>query len=292
MLSPSGNLSCLRSRHWAAIILLFLLHGAAVAQPDDARAIINKVMEKLGGINTACYQLTYCEKVFETGKMRRGSSDIKYRKTTQRVYMKTENGTELLWGPDLNDGDVLVHPSSFPFFNLSLNPDGYWMRKDQHHGVQDIGFQYLSVVLNAAIKRAGDRFSDYFTYAGDTTLCGTNCLKIKVAAPRFGYIKYKVGKGENIITIARNLALNEYLVLKHNPGTGSYTDVKEGQTILISTDYAPLVELCIDKHTLIPLMLQVNDEKGLFEQYIYRNLVINPAMDESEFSKDYKDYHF
>jgi hypothetical protein len=266
--------------------------GKCCGQNPDSRSILNKVFEKIAGINTAAYRICYQERVYESGKIRRDSSNIKYQKFPQRVYMKLANGTELLWGPGLNDGDVLVHPSSFPYFTMSLNPNGYWMRKNQHHGIDELGFDYFSELLKAAMGRAGSDFDRHFFYKGELTFDGCSCIEIEMLDPGFRFALYTVKQGETILSIARSQSLNGYMVLKHNPGVSSYTDIKAGQAILLPSNYAAQVTIYINKKTMLPIMLRVDDEKGLFEEYVYKELQINPDFNSEEFSKDNKEYHF
>jgi hypothetical protein len=256
------------------------------------RTILNNVFDKIATIKTLHYQLTYKERVFETGKYRIDSSSIKYQKLPRRIYIKMSNGAELLWGPDVNEGDALIHPNSFPYFNLSLNPDGYWMRKNQHHSIDQIGFDYFESLVKASITRAANNFDTHFFYTGDLTFKGFQCMEIQVLDPDFKFVPYTVKAGETILTIARSLNLNEYLILKHNPKVSSYTDVKPGQIIMIPSNYGMQVKMYIDKNTMLPVMMRIDDEKGLFEEYDYKRLDLNPDIKQEEFSKSYKDYHF
>jgi hypothetical protein len=43
---------------------------------------------------------------------------------------------------------------------------------------------------------------------------------------------------------------------------------------------------------MLPLSMKVNDDKGLFEEYNYYFLQVNPKFEEGEFTKTYKDYGF
>lgn len=258
----------------------------------NTREILNKVFDKIATIQTLYYRLSYQERVYETGKMRHDSSTTKYQKAPKRIYIKVANGIELLWGPDINGGDVLVHPNSFPFFNMNLNPNGYFMRKNQHHSIDEMGFDYFEDLLKAAINRAGNNFDGQFFYQGELSFNGFQCIEIVIIDPGFKFVPYTVKKGENILTIARAQYLNEYMVLKHNPKVSSYTDVKEGQTIMVPNNYGMQVKLYIDKNTMLPVMMRVDDEKGLFEEYDYRELKLNPTFSSDEFTRGYKDYHF
>ncbi len=202
------------------------------------------------------------------------------------------SGMELLWGPDINDGDALIHPNGFPYINLSLNPNGNTMRKNQHHSIDVAGFDYFGDLIKAAMVRADKDFDSKFFYRGEITFNGFKCRHLIIIDPGFKYVPYTVEKGETIITIARKLFLNEYMILKHNPKVSSYTDVKAGQTILVPNNYGQVVSLYIDENTNLPVMMRVEDEKGLFEEYDYKVLKLNPEFNSAEFTRDYKEYHF
>jgi len=278
------------------LLVLLVLPSLSFKAPSDgtvnARQLLDGVFESIGKIQQLYYQLKYQERVFETGKYRKDSSTTKYQKMPRRIYMKMSNGAELLWGPDMNDGDVLVHPNSFPYFNLSLNPNGYWMRKNQHHSVDVAGFDYFEGLVKAAMDRAGKDFDSHFFYLGEITYNGFKCRKLIIIDPNFKFVPYTVLKGETILTIARKLCLNEYMILKHNPKVSSYADVKEGQSILVPTNYGLQVTMYIDENTMLPILMRVDDEKGLFEQYEYKTLKLNPDIKSEEFLKGYKEYHF
>jgi outer membrane lipoprotein-sorting protein len=98
-------------------------------------------------------------------------------------------------------------------------------------------------------------------------------------------------KGETIISIAKKLQLSEYMIMQHN-GLGSYTSIHIGQTIMVPNNYGKEITMYIDQATMLPLLLQVNDEKGLFEQYIFRNINLNVTISANEFSRKNKEYHF
>jgi outer membrane lipoprotein-sorting protein len=269
----------------------FFAHST-YAQIPNARDILNKVFDKISTIQGLYYRLEYKERVFESGKMRHDSSTVKYQKSPRKIYIKMANGSELLWGPDMNGGDVLVHPNSFPFFNVNLNPNGYFIRKNQHHGLDEMGFDYFTGLVKASIDRAGNNFDSHFFYQGELTFNGFKCQEVLLIDPGFKYIPYTVKQGETILTIAHSMWLNEYMILKHNPKVSSYTDVKPGQVILIPSNYAMQVKLYIDKDSMLPVMMQIDDEKGLFEEYEYKELKVNPPFKAEEFSKDNKVYHF
>jgi len=48
----------------------------------------------------------------------------------------------------------------------------------------------------------------------------------------------------------------------------------------------------IDKFYFLPISMKIEDDKGLFEEYNYMFLQVNPKIEDAEFTKDYKDYKF
>jgi hypothetical protein len=280
-------------RAFALLFIALLAALNSMAQSTDPKDIVNRVFDRISTIHTLCFKLHYKERVYENGKYRNDSSFAKYQKAPRREYIKVSNGTELLWGPDINGGDVLVHPNSFPYFNINLNPDGYYMRKNQHHGIDEMGFDYFKDLVQSAIDRAGKDFNKHFFYQGEITYNAHQCIQLVIIDPEFKYAPYTAKKGETVLSLARSMHLNEYMILKRNPKISSYTEsLKEGQSIQLPTNYGMLVTLYIDKDMLLPVMMRVDDDKGLFEQYDYDNLKLNPTFQDGELTRDYKGYHF
>ena len=77
-----------------------------------------------------------------------------------------------------------------------------------------------------------------------------------------------------------------------NKDVDSYTDVWQGQTIKIPSDYAAKTILYIDQKTFLPLVLKIYDDEGLFEHYEFLKLQLNPSFQKDEFSRNFKDYGF
>jgi hypothetical protein len=283
-------------RRLLLLLLLFCTAPLVSFGPADNTMTAHKLLDNffagVSKVQTLYFKLTCKERLIDKGKFRCDSSITKYQKSPRRIYMKMSNGAELLWGPDMNSGDALVHPNGFPYFNLNLNPDGSLMRKNQHHGIADAGFDYFAGLIKAAVVRADKDFDSHFFYQGEITYNGFKCQKLLIIDPGFKFIAYTVQKGETIFTIAKKFYVNEYMILKHNPKIGSYTDVKEGQSILVPTNYGMVVSVYIDETMMLPVMMRAEDEKGLYEEYDYTELKMNPDFKSEEFSKEYKAYHF
>ena len=83
------------------------------------------------------------------------------------------------------------------------------------------------------------------------------------------------------------------MIVEMNPKLKDYFDIlTPGQVIKVPNYYAKTVILYIDQFYNLPIGVKVYDDKGLFEEYNYHFLQVNPKFDENEFTRDYKDYKF
>lgn len=254
-----------------------------------AHELLDDVLESIANIKTLRYNLQCNERI--KGRMQHTESMVKLQVSPRKLYLSVR-GPEVLWVQGINNGNALVNPGSFPYLNLSLDPYGALLRKDQHHTIHEMGLQYLADILKDGMKRAGDRLNKYFTVLGEEKYDGRSCYKLSIYFSDFSWVSYTVKAGESMTSIARKLHVSEYMVLENNPQYSWYNDVKEGDIIKVPDAYAKLTLLLIDKELLLPVNTKIFDDKGLFETYEYYSLKVNVPIAPEEFTKDYKDYHF
>lgn len=253
------------------------------------REIINKLLTAVSKLETMKWNLKVIERI--KGKEKKYGSSVKLRVNPRKLYINIK-GTEVLWVMGTNGGKALVHPNSFPYINLNLDPMGSLMRQEQHHTIYEMGFNYMAEIIKQFVIKAGNNFTEYFKYEGEEEHNYQKCHKVSINNPGFGYVNYTVKKGETMITIARKLYVGEYMILEVNPKYKDYGDIKEGDVIKVPTGYAKHVTLYIDKFYNVPIGIKVEDDKGLYEQYDYFFLQVNPKIDDAEFTKEYKEYKF
>ncbi|MCX6296380.1 MAG: DUF1571 domain-containing protein [Bacteroidetes bacterium] len=251
--------------------------------------MIDKIFEAVENVKTLRFNLSCNERI--KGKMTHYESKVKLQVSPRKLYLSLD-GPEVLWVQGQNNSEALVNPGSFPYMNFNLDPYGTLMRKDQHHTIHEMGFQYLYDILKDGLKRAGDKLDKYFVIIGDDKIDGRSCYKLAISFPDFAWVPYTVKAGENLTTIARKLKVSEYMVLMNNPKVSWYNDVKEGQIIQVPNAYGKLTILLIDKEYLLPVCNKVYDDQGVFETYEYSNLKVNSTILPEEFTKDYKGYGF
>ncbi len=279
-------------KRFFVLLSLVLLQFSGLSQKSeiDCRDLVNKSLKHIKEVKGLKYHL----KVIERGKkgLNFYESSVKFNRNPRLIYLYIK-GIEVLWLQGKNNGNALVKPNAFPYFNLNLDPMGNLMRQDQHHTLNEMGFDYFAGIIQHTVNKLGDKFDDYFEYAGEERMNGRPCYKVNINNHDFGYVDYVVGDNESITSIARKFYIAEYMILDKNPKFNDYFDIlKKGQVIKIPTWYAKTVTMYIDQLYYLPISIKVSDDKGLFEEYNYHFLQVNPKFEEGEFTRNYKDYGF
>lgn len=273
--------------------LLIFLGFSSLAQTKtltDPKEIVFKMVKSIKDVQTLKYSL----KITERGKKgyNHYESSVKLNRKPRRLYIYIK-GIEVLWTQGTNNGKALVKPNSFPYINLNLDPMGSLMRQDQHHTINEMGFDYLGSIIEYSALKLNDKFYECFNLDEVTRYNNRPCYKVTITNKDFAYSNYTVGDNESITSIARKLFVSEYMIVENNPKFKDYFDIlKKGEVIKVPNAYAKYVEIYVDELYFLPIGVKVTDDKGLFEEYNYFFLQVNPKFEEDEFTKDFKDYHF
>lgn len=272
-------------------ILLVALGGVLTAARPAPAVTTGQLVERM---TSAIENLRYVRcsaKVQERlgREVKPSSSLMKLSFKPFRVYLKDNKNVEVLWVTGQNGGDAWVYPASFPYVTLSLDPLGALMRKGQHHTVLQAGFGTIADLLSTTALRQDATYSRTFRYTGDTVVLGRPCHVLRSDFPQFRYVAYRAGKKETIATVAERFGCGEYRVLERNnlsPGAA----LTEGQVLQVPNGYGRRVTLCIDPQHYLPVVVDVRDDRGLFEKFEFYNLVVNQPIATEEFTKNYQGY--
>lgn len=279
------------SYYIAFSLCLFFCSGLNAQKASlTAKDIVFKMVKSINELE----RLKYSLKIIERGKkgFNHYESSVKLNRKPRKIYLYIK-GIELLWVSGWNNNKAYVKPNSFPYVNLSLDPLGYLMRQDQHHTLNEMGVDYFASVIEYIAVKNLDRFDSFFKFEGEERVNNRPCYKIIIDNKDFGYENYTVGVNESITSIARKLHISEYMILEVNPKLNDYFDIlKKGQVLKVPNAYAKHVTLYIDQLYFLPISIKILDDKGLYEQYDYHFLQVNPKIDDAEFTKNYKDYKF
>ncbi|MFD1469180.1 DUF1571 domain-containing protein [Hymenobacter caeli] len=217
------------------------------------------------------------------------SSNMKLSFSPFRVYLKDNKNVEVLWATGQNGGDAWVYPASFPYVTLSLNPQGALMRKGQHHTVLQAGFGTIADLLRTTSLRQDATFSRTFRYTGDTAVLAHPCYVLRSDFPQFRYVAYRAGKNETVTTVAERFGCGEYRILERN-NLGPGDALPEGKVLQVPNGYGRRVTLCVDVKTYLPIVVDVRDDRGLFEKFEFYNMVVNQPIPPEEFTKGFPGY--
>ncbi|HSZ25569.1 MAG TPA: DUF1571 domain-containing protein [Cytophagaceae bacterium] len=284
--------------HLFSIVFLLLslslfISGIHKKIEPTAFQIIKGVFGKVSTINTMKYTMKKQERFH--GKLLQQETQVKLNRTPLKVYLRQEfpkKGLEVLFVTGVNNNHALVNTNGFPWINLSLDPMGHVMRENQHHTLYDSGYSHLISILEHLMNKYTKDIETMISNGGTVNWNGHSCWIITFTNPNFKYYKYTVNAGENILTISKKYKLSEYMILELNKHIDSYTDVFPGQVIILPTDYSPKLEIFVDKQQMIPLMTRIYDEKGIYEQYEYYNVILNPTFKSNEFDRSFPEYKF
>ena len=278
-----------------ASILLCAVLGSSVAQ-SQTKKIIDNSLATISKNKGAKYTLKQTERFNGKTTFRTAEIFTKINAAIGGIYAKImtdpNKGTELLYLKGQNSGKVKVNAGKLvPTLNLA--PTSGLLTKDQHHTMLNSGFNFIVKILSDGIKRseAQGKFDEVFKYEGDVNYAGKTCYKIVATDPTFKTTTVVAKQGENLFTLATRLLISEFHIMEMNNIKSFEADLS-GKTIKVPTSYAAKTILYIDKATNYPLYLEMHDEKGMFEKYEFKDLIINPAFKSDEFSADFSEYNF
>lgn len=274
----------------SSIFLIIFPFFFTKAQPLSGTDVTKKMFAATKKIETLIYRMKKMERI--EGEMITQTSFVKLQRSPFKVYTRQEypnDGLEVLYKG--GDNAALINPNGFPWLNLKLNPNGSRMRKEQHHTIHDAGYDHVVSILEHLFDKYQENIHK-LTSIESVTWSNKPCWKVEFQNPNFKYLKYTVGANETIASIADKYKLSGYMILEVNKDIEDYHDISEGQVITIPNDYSPKMSLVIDKQVMVPLVMKIYDDKGLYEHYEFSDIEINPAIDDAEFTEDYPEYGF
>ncbi|WP_317191802.1 DUF1571 domain-containing protein [Fulvivirga marina] len=268
------------------IFSFFISNGQTLSGPE----VTQKMFAATKDIKTLIYRMKKIERI--KGEMTTQVSFVKLIREPFKVYTKQEypnDGLEVLFKE--GDNSALINPNGFPWLNLKLDPHGNRMRKEQHHTIHNAGYDHVVSILEHLFTKYNAEIHS-LTSLESTIWNSKPCWKVEFQNPNFKYSKYTVGPNETVNSIADKYKLSSYMILEVNKSINDYDDITEGQIITIPNDYSPKMSLMIDKEIMVPLVMKVYDDKGLYEHYEFSDIKINPTITDAEFTEEYPDYGF
>jgi LysM repeat protein len=277
---------------WILVAVVGLM-AFSPAEKKSGIDITRRFIDNTRTIRTLEYKLDKQERI--EGKMIRQVTLTRLTKSPFKVYVRQshpKDGVEVLYVSGQNNNKATVNTNGFPWVNVKLDPMEGMMREDQHHTIFQSGFAHVATILEYICNKYADQLDQMVINKGLVTHDGRSCYAISFENPHFKFIDYTVKQGETLVDIAKRYHLSEYMILERNTNVKSYDDVKAGQVIQIPNDYSPKMLLYVDSERFLPLLMEVYDDKGLYEKYVYSNISVNPDFAPNTFSVDNPAYGF
>ncbi|MDX2001211.1 MAG: DUF1571 domain-containing protein [Chitinophagales bacterium] len=284
------------------LLLAFLLLGAYITFADStaitSRDIMNTMVSRISAAKTLKFTLKSWERM--NGKDVFNDVDCKLSVSPLKLYLLSKaepnKGVEILYNEAIWGKKAKVNPGKM-LPNVTLDPYGKQMRKDQHHTILNSGFSFLGQIISRAVKKADTeapgQFETLFKYEGEFVWQNRTCYKVTITDPTFKYVDYVVKAGESIASLEQKNHICGYLIVEKNKDVvPDVFSLKEGMKIKIPTSYAKKTTLLIDKQTYMPIVQTMFDDIGQFERYEFHNVVVNPSFAENEFTTEFSGYKF
>jgi outer membrane lipoprotein-sorting protein len=273
------------------ILFFSLILCTGKAQP--ASELLNKLITENDKIYRISMTIVMNERV--DGEINEKKADFKINYNPHKIYLKQDypnEDMEILYVEGLNKNRAWVYPNAFPWVTLSLDPTGNTMRGKHHHSIFNSGFNYFVDVVEHLMIKYADEINKLAKNAGIEFVNGVKCHKIVFENPYFRFINYKIKPGEDLVSIAQKFYINEYMIIENNKNIKDYEDIEPGQIIKMPSDYAKKVSIFLDAGTYLPYLIKVFDDEGLFQEYYFKNVRVNPYFSSSVFDPDNPNYNF
>jgi hypothetical protein len=216
----------------------------------------------------------------------------------QRIYLKEtagdHAGQEVLYAQGWNKNRIKVHPGTFPWFTLNLDPYGNVAMAHSHHAVPQVSLvQFVDLVADN-LDRAQAKDTGRIIVAGRATLWGRPTTVIEMTAPPTGTTP-TLEKGETLWDVARATGQDMYVILHANRHRlwRQADHPEKGDAVLVPEFYAGRMVLWIDDELRLPIQADIYDHDGnLYEHYEHRELKVNVGLLDADFSPKNPAYHF
>lgn len=261
-----------------SILVIAILFLANLSFAQNVTETIPKVMAAMGNAKTMTYHFFAQERMHD-GKYSKSDVEFKVIASPLKIYanVKLPQSAQLIYESAVSK-DVRVKKG----LKLTLNPTNSLLMKGVHNPVTRAGFATIKKILETSMaQRKGDDLSSYVKILGTVSYDGKDCWKIEINDADYKIINYTVAAGETSVwSIGKKLAISEYKIKELNDIDDG---VKAGQVLKIPSSYAKKTTLYIDKSNYLPIYHKMEDEKGIYEIYEFKNLKLGVDLPDSEF---------
>lgn len=279
---------------------IFLLPAVGSAQDPAAsvdpaaKKLVDDYLAAIKGVKDATYTLEKVERM-RTGKKFKETLAIRLRVAPYAVYMirrKPSAGMEAIFRAGKNEGQMRVHPGSFPDITLNLDPEGSMAMKNQHFPIYQTGMADATKRMIKALELAAKgkltiKMIDAQEVGGKKYPC------VEIDATKTGGWKTKAKEEETVFDVARRTKSAPYLLYRYNRVVDDIDDELDGGVdLFVPAYYAKRTHYCFDTATKLFVRETYFDANGLWERYDTIGRQINTGLTNRDFDPDNPKYDF
>ncbi len=256
--------------------LLLLSHTGVLA--ESAIDIMTKSLSAMGSAKTMTYHF-FAQERMNDGKYSKSDVEFKVMASPLKIYAYAHlpQSAQLRFDPSVSP-KVSVKKG----LSLNLSPTSSLLMKGVHNPITRAGFGQIKKILEMSMaQRKEQDYAEFCKLAGSVNYDGKECYKIEILDPDYKIVDFTVAPSQNTVwSIGNARAISEYKIKELNDIDD---EVKPGQKIKIPSSYAKKTTLYIDKTTYLPLYHKLEDEKGIYEIYEFRNFKLGVSLKSNDF---------
>jgi len=264
--------------------LLLTLHITASAQTSlNCDSVIAFIFEQWDSVQNMSYHSEKVER--KIGVNESAGFDFVVQRSPYKVAgQMSEKGHRLLYDPEISKTEALYISSGFPFTNVMLDVNGKIFRGLNHYTISDAGCEFMFNILKSQYELSPEEFG---CFEGERK--GEPVLRLELNTNDFTY-KKSVSKEElTVLQFAKRKGVSAYLLLERNGSLESYTQSVKNLELMVPNVYGKRVTMLVHRDHGMPLLIEVEDEKGLLERYEYSDYQFNLDLPDDYFTEEHLD---
>lgn len=243
--------------------------------------VAEKMLSAISNIHTLSMNITSTERLHDRTAVVSQKLEASFNPLKAKItFIKPNSGSIVMFHANQNDNEIQYMPNGFPYFNININPLGNLARRNNHHTILDVGFNYLADILEFELQKNPNLLT-----AKNGVYKNKNVFILEANHIDFDYVEYTMKPNENVRDVALKKRVSEYKIVQKNDIL-SFFDEHTNKSILIPSYYCKYIKLIIDPENMLPLSIQNYDKNGLLEQYDYENVIVNPTFKSDYFNID------
>ncbi|MFC2087437.1 hypothetical protein ACFLSA_04685 [Bacteroidota bacterium] len=202
---------------------------------------------------------------------------------------KPHEGLEIIYHED-EKNLAIVHTNQFPRITIRAHPLDRIMRRERHYSlIESTIFPYMKEHLEHLVREKSKPGSVQIELIKNST--DSRYYELMILNHAYNIFKFKTNERIHSYHFSANNHINEYKLLEINDLNYSKT-FERGEEICIPSDFAKIIILRINRKNYMPYIIEIHDDKGLFEKYYFKRILINPIFCNDVFDSKNAKYHF